>query len=380
MLPVVGVVSRWLTAAFVFVVSVTVPATPAGAAEPQAAPYPTVVSITFDDTFAEQADAMQVLVRHGMGATLYVNSPRIGSAGYLNQEQLDSYVAAGSEVGGHTLTHANLATSTTAEAKKQVCNDRVSLLERGYPVTSFAYPFGSTSSAVKQVVAECGYNSARGVAGLLSPGYGCTGCPTAETIPPADPWKIRTPESVKSDTTLEMLQSYVTRAEDSTGGWVPLTFHRVCSGCAPNAVDLETFTAFVGWLSQRPATTEVKTVHQVVGGDVKPGVPYVPSSEDASAVTVGDQVHAIDGTNTYRGTDMLVLYKRAPGSRRTGTNAFGTEAKVIDGQITRVVVGVGNMRIPRGGFVLSGHGASSKWLQRYATVGSPVAVSYGSSR
>ncbi|WP_445258827.1 PKD domain-containing protein [Nocardioides aurantiacus] len=338
---------------------------------------PTTVSLTFDDSLAEQAPAVEMLQQRGLRSTLYVNSPRIGTAGYLSKAQLDAIVAGGGEVAGHTLTHADLAASSLGDAKRQVCNDRVNLLDMGYRVTSFAYPFGSTSAAVKQVVQECGYNSARGVADLLSPGYGCDGCATAETIPPADVWKIRTPQSVQSDTTLEMLKNYVTQAESSSGGWVPLIFHHVCEGCATNAVDTATLTAFADWLQQRPASTQVRTVDEVVGGTLKPGVTYVPTTDEVSGVTVGTATRVVDGTNSYRGTNMLVYYTPARGAT-TGTNVFGTEVAVVGGKVTKVEVSVGNMAIPRDGYVLSGHGTSNTWLRTYAKVGAPVTLRYGS--
>lgn len=345
---------------------------------PDPAPLaPTTVSLTFDDTFAEQAPAVEMLRQRGLRSTLYVNSPRIGTSGYLSKAQLDSMVAGGSEVAGHTLTHADLATSTLGDVKRQVCNDRVNLLDLGYRVTSFAYPFGSVNPTVKQVVQECGYNSGRGVADLLSPGYGCTGCPTAESIPPADVWKIRTPQSVQSDTTLEMLKNYVTQAETTTGGWVPLIFHHVCNGCATNGIDMATLTEFADWLQQRPTSTQVRTVDQVVGGTLKPGVTYVPASDEVSGVTVGSAYRTVDGTNSYRGTNMLVLYSPTRGAT-TGTNVYGTEVAVVDGKVTKVEVSVGNMAIPRNGYVLSGNGTANTWLRTYAKVGTTVTLRYGS--
>ncbi len=188
-----------------------------------------VVSVTFDDTYANQVLAADVLARYGMKGTFYVNSPRLGSGSstYMSKAQVDHLVAAGHEIGGHTLSHVDLAKASSSEATRQVCDDRAALLGMGYRVTSFAYPFGSTSAAAKQIVAGCGYNSARGVGDLRSPGYGCDSCATADTIPPADKLQIKTNQSVQSDTTLAMLENYVTQAESDRGGWVPLLIHQV---------------------------------------------------------------------------------------------------------------------------------------------------------
>ena len=155
----------------------------------------------------------------------------------------------------------------------------------GFAVTSFAYPFGSTSPTVEQTVADCGYTSGRGVGNLRSPGYGCNTCATAETIPPADRWEVRTNTSVQSDTTVDMLKQYVTQAENDKGGWVPLVFHHICTGCASNAIELAKFRTFVQWLDQRPATTQVRTVHQTIGGTTSPRPPPVTTSTVTPTVT-----------------------------------------------------------------------------------------------
>jgi peptidoglycan/xylan/chitin deacetylase (PgdA/CDA1 family) len=229
---------------------------------------PTVVTFTFDDTFANQAAAMEVLERYGMPATLYVNSKRIDKPRYLTKAQLKAYQAAGHEIAAHTVSHANLTAVPPTVVRREVCQDRVRLTAMGFRVTSFSYPFGSTDAEAKRVVEQCGYNSGRGVGDLRSPGSGCRLCATANTIPPVDRWKIYTNKSIDAD--LNKAKIYVTQAEEDIGGWVPLVFHHICDGCAANSMDLETFSAFVEWLSKRPSSTEVKTVHQVIGGAAKP--------------------------------------------------------------------------------------------------------------
>jgi len=93
----------------------------------------------------------------------------------------------------------------------------------------------------------------------------------------------------------------------------------------------------------------------------------------ASTVTVAGQTHALNGTNIYRSTNYLVLYTPAKGAT-TGTNQYGYEAAVVDGVVTKVENGIGNMAIPSNGFVLSGHGDSRTWLATYAKVGAPVVL------
>ncbi|MGZ5416895.1 MAG: LamG domain-containing protein [Nocardioides sp.] len=100
------------------------------------------------------------------------------------------------------------------------------------------------------------------------------------------------------------------------------------------------------------------------------------ASVAADSVTVGSQSRTLNGTNVTRATDYLVKYTPAFGTS-TRTNRYGFEAKVVDGKVTKVADGVGNMAIPSNGFVLSGHGSSRTWLRNNAEVG--VSVSGGST-
>lgn len=63
----------------------------------------------------------------------------------------------------------------------------------------------------------------------------------------------------------------------------------------------------------------------------------------------------LDGINLQRTKDSLVLYLKKPS---TGTNKWGTEVPIdVRGVVlSPPVYGVGNMAIPKGGKVLSGHG------------------------
>src|SRR5262245_60812544 len=175
----------------------------------------TVVTLGFDDGRVSQWQVRDLLRSHGMKATFYVNSPAIGWSGYLNLAQLRELYQDGHEIAGHTLDHEHLTTLSAAEAERQICQDRLALMNAGFgEVTSFAYPYGEYNAQLEQTVAGCGYTSARTVGGI-----GCANCPAAETIPPIDPFAMRTPPSVKNDTTLANLQNWVMAAEAGGGGW-----------------------------------------------------------------------------------------------------------------------------------------------------------------
>lgn len=82
---------------------------------------------------------------------------------------------AGNEIGGHSVTHADLAFADTGGATRQICNDRSSLTSLGFRVTSFAYPYASSTPAIENIASSCGYNSARGLGDISSHVPGTTG-------------------------------------------------------------------------------------------------------------------------------------------------------------------------------------------------------------
>ena len=228
----------------------------------------TVVTIQFDDGNADTYQWVSSLNTHGFGATFYVNSGSIETAGHLTWAQLTTLSQAGNEIASHTVDHVNIKKLKLADARFQVCQDRVNLAAHGFQPESFAYPFGDYNSTVEtQVVQYCGDNSARTVSGVNDRTV------FAETIPPADPYATRTPANVKSGTTLDTIESYVTEAEQHGGGWVQIVFHHVCDHCDAYSVTVADFQALLNWLQPRASIgTVVETTAQVIGGPVKPPV------------------------------------------------------------------------------------------------------------
>jgi peptidoglycan/xylan/chitin deacetylase (PgdA/CDA1 family) len=264
---------RFSVAAACAAVALAVPAW-AGAA-------PTVVSLTFDDGWANQTTAASVVAAHGMKGTFYVNTNTIGTAGHLSWSQLEAFDSAGNEVTGHTLDHPDLTTLSSAQAQSQVCDDRANLVAHGFVATSFAYPFGSFDSTTETIVRNCGYSSGRGAFGLHNITSTTDTRPYAEPIPPLDPYGIRTPCCINyasfgnATPTAAALENYVAHAESAGGGWVAFVFHRICDSCggddpAPSMSPAE-FEAFLDWLEPRVSSgTVVKTVAQVIKNDTQP--------------------------------------------------------------------------------------------------------------
>lgn len=237
-------------------------------------PGQTVVSLTFDDGWASQWDAVRLVGESGFPATFFINSGSVGQPGYLTLENLRTMAEQGHEIGGHSVSHYDLSTLPPAEAKREICLDRATLSSWGFNVRNFAYPFASVTAEARKSAMECGYNSARSL-GDVRTRFGCPECDWAETVPPVAMDYTAAPANVTNEWTLEDLKDTVRNAQP-LGGWVQLTFHRLCTEeCDYISVKTSMFTEFLSWLkSQTEATpTVVRSVEQIIGGPIQPVVP-----------------------------------------------------------------------------------------------------------
>ena len=287
------------------------------AAAARAATTPTIVSLTFDDSDEDQyTNALPALESHDMHGTFYAITGQVGvDSGSLTLPQLQTMYNAGNEIGGHTVLHPNLTQISTAEATREICDSRDTLLNWGFPVTDFAYPYSASNSTVEGIVKQCGYNSAREDGDITSP-YGCvSGCPMAETIPPLDPYNIRAPQSIQDNWSLSQIEGLVTQAEDNGGGWTVLVFHHICDdACNPYSVTPENFNALLSWLQTQ--NVSVETVAQVIGGPVQPAVnaPQVPPAPPGTNAVTNPSLATDDPYNAGH----PVLLDRQPQRERYG--------------------------------------------------------------
>jgi len=253
----------------------------------------TVVSLTFDDGLKTHYDLAfrRALQPHNLNGTFYnVSGLNEVDPQHMTWAELTALNNGGNEIGGHTVNHVNLKTTTDDATKvKEVCDDRQNLIQHGFYPTSFAYPEGAYDATAEAIVQSCGYTTARAAGGIDTAGTGA-GPVYAETIPPKDPYATRTvydaptgnPPNVPP-VSLSYLQSSVTAAAQHGGGWVPLVFHQICSQTYDPAdygsciadygpIELDTLNAFMDWLNNAgqsggaPARTTVQTVSQVING------------------------------------------------------------------------------------------------------------------
>ena len=224
-----------------------------------AVPQETIVSLTFDDGDADNFASAAVLTQNGLHATWYIPSGLVGTAGYMTWDQLETLRADGHEIGGHGLDHINIDGLDAQELRRQVCDDRRAIQDRGFEPVSFAYPYGGYDDAARAMVQECGYLSARTI------GAG------PEIIPPADPFTLRAYPYIVSDTSFSKLQRYVAGTRKEGGGWLILIFHHVCDACDYFSVHPEVLHRFIAWLAEEQAQGRVQV--STVGGIVAGGGP-----------------------------------------------------------------------------------------------------------
>lgn len=251
-------------------------------------PPQTIVSLTFDDGRATAYNARSILSAHSMTATFYVNSAKLDSSSfYLSRQQVRDLYADGNEIAGHSVYHADLTTLDSDEQQREICYDRNTLLSMGFAVTNFAYPFGRYNSSAKAAASACGYNSARSVNVVTG---------AAEIVPPADPYAIKIGTGSLS---VSALEAAVSTAVSHGGGWVPLMFHDICSGCSSIAISAAEFTELLNWLSGQASNgVIVKTVADVIGGPAQPpvtGPPFPAATGGVSTVRNAFVEYSSDG-------------------------------------------------------------------------------------
>ena len=143
------------------------------------------VVLTFDDGFADfYTDALPLLERYACPATLYVTTGHVGGTSrwlaaegegakpMLSWAQIAELPGRGVECGAHTRTHPQLDTLGARAAGAEIEGSKRDLEARlEVPVTSFAYPHGYHSAALKARVQAAGFTSACAVKHALSATY-----------------------------------------------------------------------------------------------------------------------------------------------------------------------------------------------------------------
>jgi peptidoglycan/xylan/chitin deacetylase (PgdA/CDA1 family) len=129
-----------------------------------------LASLTFDDGVRDNHAVVLPLLRsYGIPATVYVTTGLIagtypwmhGDARMMSEEEIRDLVAAGVEIGAHTVTHPDLSLLDRERCLREMVDSRAEL-ERitEQPVQTFAYPFCRYSEAAVAAAGEAGFRAA----------------------------------------------------------------------------------------------------------------------------------------------------------------------------------------------------------------------------
>ncbi len=132
--------------------------------------------ITFDDGCRNVIEhGLEPLRRHGFTAIQFLVAGMIGGRNdwdvrkgdalvpLMNHDEVRTWLAAGHQIGSHTLTHPVL--TKCASAREEIFASKRRLEDEfGVEVRHFCYPYGKWDERVRDLVIEAGYTSACTVA------------------------------------------------------------------------------------------------------------------------------------------------------------------------------------------------------------------------
>lgn len=303
----------------------------------------TVVTFTWGGSLANQMPAVPIFRQYGMHATFFAASGLLchlsqaecaKSSPYLTVRDLHEIAASGDEVGGLSVFHAQLTTLPVAEAKREICDDRLNLFRLGLRPTDFAYPFGAVSPALETLVRECGYNAALGTGTLRGAGL-CNSCARAETIPPLSPLDVRAPievNSVRTTWSARTFESIISAARGHGGGWIVFDIHKMCPANCILGTTAPILRSVLGWLrGQAGNNVTVEMMRQVIAGPVRrpvagpaPRPLPAPGVANARLVTAAGHQPACFQQASYGGTAASFSYSPTGGPDGSGTEMIRT--------------------------------------------------------
>jgi peptidoglycan/xylan/chitin deacetylase (PgdA/CDA1 family) len=155
-------------------------------------PQSNSVVITFDDGFESVwRNGMKPMAEFGFRAIQFLVPGCIGKFNHwdfadapsgeklMDDAQIRDWLAAGHEIGAHTMTHPFLTRLPLEKARAEIRDSKHALEDRfSVAIRHFAYPYGDWNPAVRDLVREAGFVSA------VSTEYGVNSAVQ-------DPWTLR---------------------------------------------------------------------------------------------------------------------------------------------------------------------------------------------
>lgn len=132
------------------------------------------IVLTFDDAYVNVLRlGLKPLAANGFKAIQFVVADRLGKDNdwdvalgeapepLMDKEQLHDWLAAGHDIGSHTLNHPYLTRMPPAQAQEEIVASRKRLEDLfGRSIEHFCYPYGDWNESVRDLVVEAGYKTA----------------------------------------------------------------------------------------------------------------------------------------------------------------------------------------------------------------------------
>ena len=130
--------------------------------------------VTFDDGLASVLEhALPPLARHQFRALEFLVAGLLGRRNewdiakgdvpekLMDAAQVRDWLAAGHDIGSHSMTHRNLRHLDPAAAREEIAGSKRALEDLfGVPVAHFCYPYGRWNDAARDLAGEAGYHTA----------------------------------------------------------------------------------------------------------------------------------------------------------------------------------------------------------------------------
>jgi len=120
-----------------------------------------MITITFDDALLNTyMMAFPIMEKYGFKGVIFVptglltgavKTVRLDNERYMNLNHLKELHHCGWEIGSHSVTHRNFLTLNEYEVRQELCESKRDLLNQGFEVISFAYPYGHRNYQGKHV-------------------------------------------------------------------------------------------------------------------------------------------------------------------------------------------------------------------------------------
>lgn len=115
--------------------------------------------LTFDDGGLDNYTvAFPVLEQHGLTATFFVITGKVGKEGQMDWQQLREMAARGMSIQSHSVSHPDLRSVSAGRLKSELVDSRAAIDEAiGLPSYVLCYPSGAYNNAVIQAARAAGY-------------------------------------------------------------------------------------------------------------------------------------------------------------------------------------------------------------------------------